>query len=87
MTTDTRHDREGRSLIEAAAIARALHAQESTELVRHLQAQLHRALEEYCNRRLLDTNEVEADVQVAVVNLRQRLDEAAKEAAKKEATR
>lgn len=73
MTTDTRHDREGRSLIEAAAIARALHANGSGPLVRSLQVQLSRALDEYSKRRLLDLKEIAGDVELAVAKLRERM--------------
>ena len=73
MTTDTRHDREGRSLIEAAAIARQLHSNGSGPLVRALQVQLSRALAEYADRRLLDITDIASDVEVAVVQLRERM--------------
>ena len=75
MTTDTRHDREGRSLIEAAAIARELHANGSGPLVRALQVQLSRALAEYADRRQLDLAEIAGDVDVAAAVLRSRLEE------------
>jgi hypothetical protein len=68
------HTREGLALVEAAAISRHLHAEESTCLVRRLNALLHRALCEYAARRDIDPSQVGEDIDAKVAEMRARED-------------
>lgn len=79
MDTEVRYDREGRSLIEAAAWVRLIHdggsGDGSSMPVRMLNTQIARALEEYAKRRRgegadLDAARIEEDVQLALAHLR-----------------
>lgn len=64
------HNREGLALIEAAAISRHLHAEDSTQLVRRLNALLHRALDEYRHRTSIKESRIKADIEAKVAEMR-----------------
>ncbi len=71
------HNRLGRSLIEAMAILRVIHSQDSTTLIKYLNVQLSRALIEYAKMKYLSDEHpdrrIEEDVHLATTLLTKRL--------------